>query len=39
MNRYDMDCLIFENEQNVNTIFKQTGARKEDSSKEWLSLS
>lgn len=23
-----MDCLIFENEQNVNTIFKKTRARK-----------
>ena len=28
VNRYDMDCLIFENEQNVNTIFKKTRARK-----------
>ena len=26
-----MDCLIFENEQNVNTIFKKTRARKNSS--------
>ena len=32
VNRYDMDCLIFENEQND---LQENQSEKKDSSKEW----